>query len=283
MKVTLLGTGSPEAHVRRASSGYLVEVGADRILLDCGGGVFDRLLQSGRRPSDITHIVFSHLHSDHMMDYARLVHAAWDEGGVPIKVYGPKPIGVISEKLFGRDGVFAHDLVARTEHPASQEVWKSRGGQLPRPWPSPHITEILPGFSLAGPNWSLTTCEVPHAQPYLSCMALRIDTARAKFVYSGDAGPCDTLPKLAQGADLLLHWCYRTARETKNANLASKTTSPADIASLAQRAKVKRLVVTHLRAHMDTDDTHGEIMRQLRSGFDGPSSIAEDLMVFDLP
>jgi ribonuclease Z len=107
----------------RASSGYLVEVGADRILLDCGGGVFDRLLQSGRRPSDITHIVFSHLHSNHMMDYARLVHAAWDEGGVPIKVYGPKPISAITEKLFGRDGVFAPDLVARTEHPASQEVW----------------------------------------------------------------------------------------------------------------------------------------------------------------
>ena len=47
MKLTILGSGSPEAHVRRASSGYLVEVGNDRILFDCGGGVFDNLLRYG--------------------------------------------------------------------------------------------------------------------------------------------------------------------------------------------------------------------------------------------
>lgn len=88
MKLTILGSGSPEAYLRRASSGYLVEVGPDRILFDCGGGVFDNLLRSGRLPSDVTHIVFFHLHSDHMMDYARLVHAAWDEGGAPIKCSG---------------------------------------------------------------------------------------------------------------------------------------------------------------------------------------------------
>ena len=84
MKITLLGTGSPEAYARRASSGYLVEIGEDVILLDCGGGVYDRLLQSGRLPSDITHLFLTHLHTDHMMDYARLVHGAWDEGGAPV-------------------------------------------------------------------------------------------------------------------------------------------------------------------------------------------------------
>ena len=91
MKLIILGSGSPEAYVRRASSGYLIEVGNDRILFDCGGGVFDNLIRSGRMPSDITHIFFSHLHSDHMMDYARLVHAAWDESGATIKVFGPTP------------------------------------------------------------------------------------------------------------------------------------------------------------------------------------------------
>jgi len=100
MKVTLLGTGSPEPSTRRASSGYLVDIGADIILLDCGGGVFDRLLQAGRKPSDITHVFFSHLHSDHMMDYARLIHAAWDESGNTPKIFGPIPIGNITDKLF---------------------------------------------------------------------------------------------------------------------------------------------------------------------------------------
>ncbi len=51
MKITLLGMGSPESTPRRASSGYLVEIGGDRILLDCGGGVVSRLIESGRRPN----------------------------------------------------------------------------------------------------------------------------------------------------------------------------------------------------------------------------------------
>ena len=140
MHLTILGSGSPEAYVRRASSGYLIEAGTDRILFDCGGGVFDNLLRSGRLPRDITHIVFSHLHTDHMMDYARLIHAAWDEGGAPVKVYGPTPIAAITEGYFGPNGVLSHDLRARTELKPSQDVWVARGGTFskpgtPEPWP----------------------------------------------------------------------------------------------------------------------------------------------------
>ena len=56
------------------------------------GAVLDAsMLRSGRLPPNITQIVFSHLHSDHVMDYVRLVHPAWDESGAPIAVYGPAP------------------------------------------------------------------------------------------------------------------------------------------------------------------------------------------------
>ena len=109
MKLTVLGSGSPEAYARRASSGYLLEVADQRLLFDCGGGVVSRLVEIGFKPSDVDCLFFTHLHSDHMMDYARLVHAAWDEGGKPLKVFGPEPIKDITAKLFGRDGVFAHE------------------------------------------------------------------------------------------------------------------------------------------------------------------------------
>ncbi len=282
MRITLLGTGSPEAHVRRASSGYLVEIGEACILLDCGGGVFDRLLQSGRRPSDITHLFFTHLHSDHMMDYARLVHAAWDEGAAPLQVFGPAPIATITTKLFGRDGVLSADLTARTENRGSQEVWLARGGTLPRPWPSPEVVEIVPGFAYRADGWTLTTCEVPHAQPHLTCMAFRIDTPTAAFVYSGDAGPSEALEQLAAGADVLLHWCYRLGHETTNAYVASMSMPPEAIAAMAERIGVKRLIITHLRAHMDTDSIHQTIQAQLCAHFSGPASIAEDLMTLEL-
>ena len=162
MKLTILGSGSPEAYARRAS-GYLIEV--EQIASYSAAATFDNLLRSGRLPSEITHIVFSHLHSDHMMDYARLVHAAWDEGGAPIKVYGPAPIDQITKGYFGPDGVLSHDLRARTELPQSQEVWVARGGTLPRPWPAPIIKTIAPGDVIEGDGWRIASCSAPHAQP----------------------------------------------------------------------------------------------------------------------
>ncbi|MXZ82005.1 MAG: MBL fold metallo-hydrolase [Gammaproteobacteria bacterium] len=282
MKITCLGTGSPESHKRRASSGYLVEVGGDSILLDCGGGVVDRLIQSDRMPSDVTHVFFTHLHSDHMMDYARLVHAAWDEAGTCPEVWGPEPIGEITERLFGKKGVFAADLVARTEFPGSQEVWLGRGGSLPRPWPNPKVTEIAPGFAFSTGNWSLTTCFVPHVQPYLVSLAIRIEANGKSVVYSGDAGLCPQMEELARNADLLLHWCYRLSHERHYPCVTSLSPSPDEISRMAERIGVKQLVLTHLRKYMDSVGNHELIRDELSRYFSGRSQIAEDLMVFDL-
>lgn len=282
MRLTILGSGSPEAYARRASSGYLLEMGDDVILFDCGGGVFDNLLRSGRKPSDITHLFFSHLHSDHMMDYARLVHAAWDEGGTPIRVFGPPPIATITEGYFGPNGVLSHDLRARTEMLPSQEVWKARGGTLPRPWPAPQVTEIAPGFTFEGGGWTLRSCEVPHVQPALDCMGFAVESDGRKFVYSGDAGPCDDLTAMMQDADLLLHWCYRLDGEATHPMMVSLTPTPSKIAHLAREAGVQRLLLTHFRVHMDDPDKHAEALSALRHAFGSAAAIVEDLDSFDI-
>lgn len=282
MKLTLLGTGSPEAYIRRASTGYLLEIGDDKILFDCGGGVFDNLVRSGRLPSDITHLFFTHLHTDHMMDYARLVHAAWDEGAPPLKVWGPKPMARQTELLFGKDGVLSPDLIARTELAPSQQVWVERGGTLPRPWPAPEVTEITPGFSFQGNGWTLKSCEVPHAQPAFDCMAFSVETEGKKFVYSGDAGICPALSDLQQDADLLIHWCYRLSTDDIHPAIAAFSPTPADIAKAAQAAGVKRLLISHFRIHMDSDAGHASAHAELAQHFDGWADIAEDLQTFDI-
>ena len=282
MKITCLGTGCPEPNPRRVSSGYLAEIGDDVILMDCGGGVYDRLVQIGRKPSDITHLFFTHLHSDHMIDYARLVHAAWDEGGAPLHVWGPSPIADITEKLFGRDGVLAHDLRARTENQGSQNVWVERGGTLPRPWPEPVVTEIQPGFAFDGDGWRLSTCQAIHAQPQLECMAFRLEAGGKSMVYTGDAALTDPVEQLAQNVDLLIHWCYRMSGDETFEFIRKLSPDPVEIAQLAQRAGVKKLLATHLRVAMDTDEARQKILEDLKAHFDGESGIAEDLMVIEL-
>ena len=280
MKLTILGSGSPEAYQRRASTGYLLEVGEDKILFDCGGGVVDNLIRSGRLPKDITHLFFTHYHSDHMMDYARLVHAAWDEGGAPIKVFGPKPLAKINEGYFGSDGVLQNDLRARTENIPSQQVWVARGGTLPRPWPAPEITEIEPGFAYQGNGWSLGSAQASHAQPILECLAFAVEHEGKKFVYSGDTGINDQVRVLSQNADFLLHWCYRGSGEQVHPALMAMSPDPGEVAQMAQSVGVKRLYLTHFRIHMDSEAGHAAVQSDLQTHFNGEAGIIEDLQNF---
>lgn len=286
MKITCLGTGSPESHARRASSGYLVEIGTDKILLDCGGGVVSRLIEAGYRPADITHVFFTHLHSDHMMDYARLIHAAWDEGKIDMPVWGPAPIADITDKLFGKDGVFATDLRARTELQGSLDVWTARGGSLPRPWPRPEISEIEPGFSFTGDGWTLSSAPALHAQPLLESLAFRIDTSpilgEKSFVYSGDAAISEDMSTLCQDADLLVHWCYRLAHETQFAFITEMSPCAGEIAEMASRANVKHLLLSHIRKHMDEAQHHIAMLEEAQAAFSGQIAIAEDLQIISL-
>ncbi|MEO0485792.1 MAG: MBL fold metallo-hydrolase [Pseudomonadota bacterium] len=282
MRLHVLGSGSPEPYARRASTGLLVEAAGQRILLDCGGGVVSRLLEAGFEPADVDVLVFTHLHSDHMIDYARLIHAAWDSADKRIRVFGPAPIATIHERLFGPQGALAFDLAARTGLVESQEVWRARGGTVPRPWPAPEIAEIEPGFVLDGDGWRLTTCEVPHAQHHLTCMAMRLDAGGKSFVFSGDAGLCPALETLTQGADLLVHWCYRSEGQTLSPSLDAKSPTPSEIARMARAAGVKRLLLTHIRVQMDAEEPRNAALEALAREFGPNAGIAEDLEVYEI-
>ena len=115
MKITILGSGTPAPSLKRACSGYMIEVGDDVIIMDHGPDAHRRLIESGKRATDVTHAFFTHLHYDHFLDYGRLVLQRWDMGAGKVDelgVYGPPPLARINEQLFGDDGVYGPDLDA---------------------------------------------------------------------------------------------------------------------------------------------------------------------------
>src|SRR5947199_5678830 len=66
MRFASLGSGSE-------GNGLLVEVGATRVLIDCGFGVRDtvaRLARIGVAPETVTAIIVTHEHSDHICGVA---------------------------------------------------------------------------------------------------------------------------------------------------------------------------------------------------------------------
>ena len=95
----------------------------------------------------------------------------------------------MTEQLFGADGIYGPDIRARIEHRSSQDQFEARGGKLPRRRPAPKVTEIHAGSVISGDGWKVTVGHAQHVQPYLECLAFRIDTSEGSICYTGDSGP----------------------------------------------------------------------------------------------
>ena len=281
MKITVLGSGNPAPSLKRMGSGYLIAVGDDRIVFDHGPGSHHRLLQTGTRAVDITHAFFSHLHYDHFVDFPRLILTRWDQGGgrIPeLKVYGPQPLQSVLDKLIGPDGVFGPDLEARTHWDSSLHVYRARGGKEPRRRPEPMVTEIGSGSVIETAHWRLEAIEVPHAQPYLTCLALRLDTDSGSVVYSGDTGPSEALEKLARGCDILIHMCSYKTGTVDNEATQRGTSGHMEAARTAAAARARRLVATHIYDQFDRPGMREQIVAEMASVYPGVIVLGEDLL-----
>jgi ribonuclease Z len=282
MKITLLGTGTPTPSVNWQSSGYLIEVADDLIVMDHGPGSHHRLLQSGHGATEVTHAFFSHLHYDHCIEYPRLVLQRWDVGAglVPdLKVFGPPPIARMTEQLFGDGGVFDPDITARVEHQGSIDIFEARGGIAPRHRPAPDVTEVRPGDVIDGDGWKITVGEVSHVQPYLECYGFRLDSDEGSVCYSGDSGAvCPGIVELATGVDVLIHMThYRTGTEPTEI-YRQVCGNHIDTAEIARQSGCKTLVLTHMLEQINQPGVREEILREIMAIYDGNIIWGEDLM-----
>jgi ribonuclease Z len=282
MKITILGTGTPAPSLRRACSGYMVEVGSDLIVMDHGPDAHRRLLESGKRATDVTHAFFTHLHYDHCLDYSRLVLQRWDMGAgkLPeLNVYGPPPMAHMNELLFGANGVWAPDLEARCGHRLSLDIYELRGGQLPRQRPKPAVHEISPGDIIETPNWRVTVAEASHVQPYLQCHAYRLDCDAGSMVYTGDSGSvCEDIIDLAQGCDVLIHMTHYEAGTEPSPEYRAGCGAHTDVAEVAKKAGVGTLVISHVLERIDRPGIRERLLAEVTSVYDGRVIWAEDLM-----
>jgi ribonuclease BN (tRNA processing enzyme) len=286
VKITLLGTGTPEPSMHRQSSGYLIDVAGDVIVLDHGPGAHHRLIESGRRAVDVSHAFFSHLHYDHCMDYARLVLQRWDQGADlvdDLNVFGPTPIARMTQLLFGEDGVYGPDIRARIEHRSSLDVLESRGGSAPRKRPVPKVREVHAGDVVAGKGWTITAGYASHVQPQLECLAFRLDSSEGSVCYSGDSGLCDEVVELAAGCDVLIHMNHHFSGTEPTPSYRAACGNHVDNALVAQRAGVKALVLTHLTPQLDQPGVRERILDEIAREFHGRVIWGEDLMEIDVP
>jgi ribonuclease Z len=285
MRVTLLAAGVPTPTPSRFGSAYLLDVAGRSILIDCGPAATYKLVRAGRRPPEVSMLLFTHHHFDHNADYPCFVLTRWDQDvtQTPLRVYGPRPTEAFTRALFDApDGAYVPDWTARVEHPGSRRVFANRGGLGPRTAPQIEATDIDAAFVLEEAGFAVHAGDTVHAQPWLESVAYRIDSDGASIVFTGDTEPVESVVELARGADVLVCMCWDTDAAMEADGLSEGMTGTVRAGALAAEAGVGTLVLTHIGAHLDSPGVREEGIREAEAAFGGPVVFGEELMVLDV-
>lgn len=233
MRLTVLGCNGPYPAPEGACSGYLVEAEGAALQLDLGSGVLARL--TGRMPpEELTALLFSHWHGDHCSDLLPLIYRLGSvaqrlgDAYRPLPVYGP-------------------------EDPTSP-VWQEASR-----CPLLALHALRPGDTLSlGPM----AVEVLAARHPVPAVMYRLCAGVKCLAYTGDTNTTGDLPRLAQGADLLLAdgLFPKAAWGEQKPHL-----SAAQCGELARDAGAKALVVTHLNPEYDPET----LLREARECYPG--------------
>ena len=285
-EITIIGCGTPTPLPDRFGSSYVIDIGGEKLLFDCGPATTWKLIKAGISPTEINSVFFTHHHFDHDADFPTFILTRWDQM-VPkdrlLKVYGPTMTEEFTRGIIDEDiGLFAHDWKARIGHPASQVTYLDRGGILPRSKPLVNATNKGPGLITAGESWQVTAAEAEHVQPFLDSLAYRIDTDEGSVVVTGDTAPCESINKLSKGADVLMMMCWDSHDKMEGTEHERASSSIKSASETAAEANVKKLVMVHIGSRLGTPEM--KIMRDIEASnvWDGDIVWGEELMKIPL-
>ena len=251
MKFTFLGTGVAIPQNDRVQSGLIMEISSKPMLFDCGGGVLNRIFESGYEHTDIDTIVLTHLHLDHVADVLCLIKANWLCDKTDFTIYGPEG----TEKWLS-------DLMKIYGYMQEKVDIK--------------VTEVSEGdtFTPEGFDCNITCAAGVHSVPSLG---YRVDADDVSVVYSGDTEPCKSIMDMSIGADVLIHECSFPL----DFEMTNHTTPDMLVEMLKDYEDCfGSIYLTHLYPHMQGHER--EAIEYIGKQFSGDIKIASDLMKIEL-
>jgi ribonuclease Z len=283
MRIIAGGTGMPAARRGQAASCWVFELGnGDKFLFDLGTGSMANVM-SLMIPADmLTKLFASHLHTDHVGDLAALWAGGWTGGRtVPLEVWGPsgsrEDMGTAHFvkhflQAYNWDymtraakinpipgGIVAHEFDYKGEN---QVVYEENGVTI-RTWPAIHAGDGPVSYSL---EWN-----------------------GYKVVFGGDTFPNTWFVKYAKDADIVIHEAMLTAEQLKKYYNQPPTrtimmntdihTSAQAFGKVMSMLKPKHAIAYHF---FDEEGTRYGIYDGIRETYDGPLSMATDMMVWNL-
>lgn len=170
MILKILGNNGPYPAPGGACSGYLLmsDSGDTRILIDCGPGVLNRLMDVCP-PAELDAVVLTHLHYDHMSDMLPMQYALqFNPRPTPLPVYAPD----------------APESVRALLECPQFDVWPAED------------------FTVGEMRVTFTPARHP-----VPTNAVSVTCDGRRFVFTGDSNQDALVELFCQGADLLLADC----------------------------------------------------------------------------
>ncbi|MCB2188232.1 MAG: ribonuclease Z [Deltaproteobacteria bacterium] len=245
---TVLGSGTCELRVEASSPAYLLEAGDTSLLLDLGQGALRRFLEEGRDPRQLTGVILSHHHLDHLSDLLPLLFALNYDPGLADRT---RPLVLAAHPVVGQVLEGLHQVFGNWLDPPA--------GRLDTRWLEPGQITALGGLML----------RTAPAQHIASSLAFRLESGGdgGSLVYLGDSEAAPDLAAFAQGADLLVAHAAAPDGRPKTGHL-----SPVEAGELAAAAGVGGLLISHLYREMDREAAR----ESAAAAFGGPVWVARD-------
>ena len=67
-RIHILGAGTPTPTPTRYGSSFVLEIGDEKIMIDCGPATTHKLVKAGLWPTEIDYVFITHHHFDHDVD-----------------------------------------------------------------------------------------------------------------------------------------------------------------------------------------------------------------------
>jgi ribonuclease BN (tRNA processing enzyme) len=229
VRLTVVGSSPAWPNPGGAQSGYLVEDGERRVLLDCGAGVLARLRELDKGWPRIDAVVITHWHLDHWGD---LVPWVWGNMVGPGKGKQPPELWLPPE---GRDRI--RDFGSRL---GWDDMFEQTFSVLDYPENEP--------FAVAG--FTLQALRLPHYT--LLTFGLRVTNGSRTIAYSGDSGPDDGLAELARDVDLFV--CEATLERGELDGRPRGHLSAEEAVAAFRASGARRLLLTHRPRELPLQD-----------------------------
>ncbi len=283
MRLIACGTGMPTPRPKQAASCWLLELGnGDKFLFDIGTGSNERISALQIPYNFLDKVFLSHLHTDHFGDLdALFVGGALAGRQKPLRVWGPS--GETPER--GTKYALDHLRKALTwDLDGRKGLTDPRGYHL-------EVTE----FDYKGVNQvvyqenGVTIRSIPAIHSLDGPVSFILEWNGLKFVFGGDTYPNKWYVEYAKGADVAIHECFIAVPDmiekfkfTPQSALAVGTqihTAPEAFGKVMSTIKPRMAVAYHFFKDFDTS---AAIHDGIRTTYDGPLSLAEDYMVWNI-